>query len=69
MTTFKFNTEFNRIAGENRAWDFEIKKTGVNITFNSGKVYTSIGSLKPLDELRTEAILWFELNINNKRYN
>ncbi len=60
MTTSKFNKEFNRIVSEDKAWDFEIHKDGILITYNGGKVFTTIGSLKPLDELKEDAIYWLE---------
>jgi hypothetical protein len=64
MTTSEFNTEFGKIAGENKEWDFEITSSQINITKNGEVKYTAehCGSNLARAMQKEQAIAWFKRN-------
>lgn len=64
MTTEEFNTEFGKIAGEDKSWDFELTSSQIVITKDGETKYTAehCGGGLARDMQKQQAIAWFKRN-------
>lgn len=64
MTTTEFNDAFNKIAGDNKDWDFELTSSQILISEKGENKYTAehCGDQVIRGQQKAQAIAWFKRN-------